>query len=231
MTSTGASTSKRSRTRCWRRTLPRFSIPTTRYSRARNSVSSRSTSSFPVRSRISSAASNRTATLGRLFADKVFVQLNDTHPALVIPELMRLLMDREGLEWDQAWQISTACTGYTNHTILPEALEKWPIHMLERLLPRHLQIIYEINSRFLRELAVPLSLRRGPAPPHEHHRGRRAEAGPHGSSGDCGLLLGQRRVAAAHQSSAGTRFCGILRNIGRPSSTTRQTVLRPGAGS
>ena len=89
-----------------------------------------------------------------IFADKVFVQLNDTHPALVVPELMRLLMDREGLEWDQAWQISTAATGYTNHTILPEALEKWPISMLERLLPRHLQIIYEINSRFLREVAV-----------------------------------------------------------------------------
>ena len=87
------------------------------------------------------------------FPDKVFVQLNDTHPALVVPELMRLLMDREGLEWDEAWQISTASTGYTNHTILPEALEKWPISMLERLLPRHLQIIYEINSRFLREVA------------------------------------------------------------------------------
>jgi starch phosphorylase len=85
--------------------------------------------------------------------DKIFLQLNDTHPALAVPELMRLLMDREGLEWDQAWQISTASTGYTNHTILPEALEKWPIHMLERLLPRHLQIIYEINSRFLREVA------------------------------------------------------------------------------
>ncbi len=88
------------------------------------------------------------------FPDKVFVQLNDTHPALVVPELMRLLMDREGLEWDQAWQISTASTGYTNHTILPEALEKWPISMMERLLPRHLQIIYEINSRFLREVAI-----------------------------------------------------------------------------
>ena len=87
------------------------------------------------------------------FPDKVFVQLNDTHPALVVPELMRLLMDGEGLGWDQAWRISTASTGYTNHTILPEALEKWPIPMLERLLPRHLQIIYEINSRFLRELA------------------------------------------------------------------------------
>ncbi len=82
------------------------------------------------------------------------MQLNDTHPALVVPELMRLLMDREGLQWDEAWPIATASTGYTNHTILPEALEKWPIHMLERLLPRHLQIIYEINSRFMRDVAV-----------------------------------------------------------------------------
>ena len=96
------------------------------------------------------------------FPDKVFVQLNDTHPALVVPELMRLLIDQEGLEWDQAWQISTASTGYTNHTILPEALEKWSVPMLERLLPRHLQIIYEINARFLeRLLAATLTTRSG----------------------------------------------------------------------
>ena len=61
------------------------------------------------------------------FPDKVFMQLNDTHPSLVIPELMRLLIDREGLGWDQAWEITTHATGYTNHTILPEALEKWPV--------------------------------------------------------------------------------------------------------
>jgi starch phosphorylase len=88
-----------------------------------------------------------------VFPDKVFMQLNDTHPTLVIPELMRLLMDREGLGWEQAWEITTHATGYTNHTILPEALEKWPVSMLERLLPRHLQIIYEINARFLRDVA------------------------------------------------------------------------------
>ena len=87
------------------------------------------------------------------FPDKVFMQLNDTHPTLVIPELMRLLVDREGLGWDQAWEITTHATGYTNHTILPEALEKWPAKMLERLLPRHLQIIYEINARFMRDVA------------------------------------------------------------------------------
>jgi starch phosphorylase len=88
------------------------------------------------------------------FPRKAFVQMNDTHPSLVIPELMRLLIDREGLGWDQAWRITTASTGYTNHTILPEALEKWPIRMFGRLLPRHLQIIYEINARFMRDVAT-----------------------------------------------------------------------------
>jgi starch phosphorylase len=87
------------------------------------------------------------------FPDKVFMQLNDTHPTLVIPELMRLLMDREGIGWEQAWEITTHATGYTNHTILPEALEKWPVSMMQRLLPRHLQIIYEINARFMRDVA------------------------------------------------------------------------------
>ena len=81
--------------------------------------------------------------------DKAFIHLNETHPALVIPELMRILVDEEGLEWDKAWDITCRSTGYTNHTVLPEALEKWPVSMMERLLPRHLQIIYEINGRFL----------------------------------------------------------------------------------
>ena len=87
-------------------------------------------------------------------ADKVFIQLNDTHPALVVPELMRVLMDIEGLDWDKAWELTRKATGYTNHTILQEALEKWPVAMMERLLPRHLQIIYEINGRFLRKVSA-----------------------------------------------------------------------------
>lgn len=90
----------------------------------------------------------------RRLPERAFIQLNDTHPTLVIPELMRILLDREGLDWEQAWSITQACTGYTNHTVLPEALEHWGVELMERLLPRHMQIIYEINGRFLRAVAA-----------------------------------------------------------------------------
>jgi starch phosphorylase len=81
--------------------------------------------------------------------DKVAVQLNDTHPALAVPELMRLLLDEAHLGWDQAWDLTQRTLAYTNHTLLPEALEKWPVAAFEALLPRHLEIIYEINRRLL----------------------------------------------------------------------------------
>nr|WP_314258469.1 glycogen/starch/alpha-glucan phosphorylase [uncultured Devosia sp.] len=83
--------------------------------------------------------------------DKVAIQLNDTHPAISIAELMRILVDDNGLKWAEAWKLVRATFGYTNHTLLPEALESWPVSLMERLLPRHMQIIYQINAEVLTE--------------------------------------------------------------------------------
>jgi starch phosphorylase len=121
------------------------------------------------------------------FADQVAIQLNDTHPALTIAELMRILVDENDLAWERAWEITTATCAYTNHTLMAEALERWPVSLLERVLPRHLQIIYEINDRLLAAVAF-----RWPDDPSRRSRMSLIEEGP------------QKQVRMAHLAIAGS---------------------------
>ena len=108
-----------------------------------------------------------------LFAEKVAIQMNDTHPSLAVPELMRILVDQADLGWDEAWHITQNTVAYTNHTLLPEALEKWPVAWFEEMLPRQLEIIYEINRRFLGDVRG-----RFPADPDRIQRVSLVEDGP-----------------------------------------------------
>jgi len=120
--------------------------------------------------------------------DSIAIQLNDTHPTVAIPELMRLLIDEHGVSWSEGWRITTRVFSYTNHTLLPEALETWPVGMFERLLPRHLQIIYLINRDFLHSVEVLY--------PDDLDRRRRLSIIDDGS--------GERRVRMAHLAVIGS---------------------------
>jgi starch phosphorylase len=121
------------------------------------------------------------------FADHVAVQLNDTHPSIAVAELMRLFVDEEHMPWEQAWSICTRTFAYTNHTVLPEALETWPVDLIGHVLPRHLEIIFEINRRFLQEVAE-----RFPGDPGKVQRMSIIQEGP------------ERRVRMAHLAIVGS---------------------------
>jgi starch phosphorylase len=122
------------------------------------------------------------------FHEKWAVQLNDTHPSIAVAELMRLLVDEYGMEWERAWSITRNTFAYTNHTLLPEALEKWSVALLEAVLPRHLEIVYEINSRFLDEVRIRF--------PGDTERVRRMSLVDE---------TGERSVRMAHLATVGSR--------------------------
>ncbi len=160
--------------------------------------------------------------------EKVAIQLNDTHPALAVPELMRILLDDAHLGWEQAWDLTRRTLAYTNHTLLPEALEKWPLGWFERLLPRHLEIVFEINRRLLDEVrarfagdesrAASVSLiEEGAA--RKVRMANLAIVGSHSTNG----------VAAIHSELLRTQTVRPGRNVSRAASTTRPTASRRGA--
>jgi starch phosphorylase len=141
------------------------------------------------------------------FHEKIAIQLNDTHPSIAVAELMRLLVDDHLVEWDEAWQVTQSTFGYTNHTLLPEALEKWPLPLFGSLLPRHLEIIYEINRHFLDQVRLRY--------PGDDER--------------CGRLSlidekGERYVRMAHLASAGSHSINGVAAL--HSDLVKETILR-----
>jgi starch phosphorylase len=124
----------------------------------------------------------------RQFAAKVAVQMNDTHPALSVAELMRILVDEEGLDWEDAWRITQATCAYTNHTLMPEALERWAVRLFERLLPRHLEIIREINNRLSKLVVAKF--------PQDHDRAQRMAIVEEGN--DAHVRMAHLSVVGSH---------------------------------
>jgi glycogen phosphorylase len=123
--------------------------------------------------------------------DKVAIQLNDTHPTMAVPELMRILLDETRLGWDEAWDLTQRTLAYTNHTLLPEALEKWPVIWFERMLPRHLEIIYEINRRLIDEVR-----RRFPGDEERIQRISLVEEGP-----ECKIRMANLAIVGSHSTN------------------------------
>ncbi len=152
--------------------------------------------------------------------DLFAAQMNDTHPALAVAELMRLLVDEHGLEWDKAWELTQRTLAYTNHTLLPEALETWGLPLFAELLPRPLEIIYEINRRFLDGVRARLSGRRRPSRAHVADRGGRREASSDGESRGRRQPQGQRRRGATYTACSSRRCSATSPSCGRIDSAT-----------
>ena len=162
--------------------------------------------------------------------EKVAIQLNDTHPSMSVPELMRILLDDAHLDWDQAWDLTQRTLAYTNHTLLPEALEKWPVAWFEMMLPRHLEIIFEINRRLLDDVrraafpAMRAALRRvsliEEGPTKQVRMANLAIVGSHSTNG----------VARSTRSCCARRRSRTWPKCSPSDSTTRPTASRRGAG-
>ena len=161
--------------------------------------------------------------------DKVAIQLNDTHPAMAVAELMRILLDEAHLGWDEAWDLTQRTLAYTNHTLLPEALEKWPLHYFQQMLPRQLEIIYEINRRFLDDVR-----RRFPGDDARVERVSLIEEGPEDKVRMANLAIvgshSTNGVAAIHSELLRKTTVRDLAEIFPSASTTRPTASRRGAG-
>ena len=162
--------------------------------------------------------------------DRVAIQLNDTHPAIAVPELMRICVDLHGIPWDEAWEITQGTISYTNHTLLPEALESWQVPLMERLLPRHMQIIYMINAFHLDRVRT--------AHPDDNRMLSSVSlieeiAWPPGADGASRLrrlAQGQRRLGAAHRPDEEDRVQGLPQPVAGAGSSTRPTASPSGAG-